>query len=561
MPPPQNCRPGEFTGKAVFDTVSDSPQGVLVHYQIVHLDAPANSRDNDLGAAFINNSGVPAVAVTSDRESDTARQAVWMFASNRFDAFSDGRILGGFASNGGAMVVDRSTFVAYFSAPRAGGQIGDYDIYTGHLNRDAGGWKISGISPLSDSVNKQYSWEGQPALAPDGNTLYFASDRQGGEGGTDIWCTRKGADGKWGRAFNVGPAVNTACDELTPFVTLDGAMLYFASSGHETVGGYDLFRSPIVRGIPGPAENLAPPVNTPFDEIFPTTYGPADSVLYYSSTQLGGLGGFDLYVMRRIVGRQPKLAQPVERPIVAAPQAEYREKIVAKTMIMDTVPKIDTVPLSGKVMYSRTKIPIPEARVTWKQLPARDSTGSVKTDDRGTYTLTLRAGKSYEVSAQSSKSFYDVVQIATPPPAEHVTPMVHNFELPETLALRVNFPFNMADRPYEYALNDSGQPSTLTCMVAMDLLADNIKLFRAKLKELKLIGHTDSSGSDQYNERLGMRRAQWVKNQLVMRGVPAELITVESRGRTEPVLRRPAEADDAFAARCRRTELAKVFDD
>jgi OOP family OmpA-OmpF porin len=79
------------------------------------------------------------------------------------------------------------------------------------------------------------------------------------------------------------------------------------------------------------------------------------------------------------------------------------------------------------------------------------------------------------------------------------------------------------------------------------------------LKKLILIGHTDSLGSDAYNAKLGQQRAEFVASQLIRRGVPKRLITVKSRGRTEPVAIRPGETDEQFRLRSRRVEFVKVF--
>lgn len=269
-----------------------------------------------------------------------------------------------------------------------------------------------------------------------------------------------------------------------------------------------------------------------------------------------------MYLLRKMSrqGAVVHLERPIERPVVIAPPVVVPEKIKLIPMVMDTVVKIDSTVLTGQVVDARTRLPISDAEVTWKLLPARFPLGTSRTNRSGVYSLFLRTGSEYEVSAQSPRYFFDVAQLHTPPPTERIDTIVKNFALPETLSLRVNFPFNQADRPYEFTLGDDGLPSTLTAAEAINLLADNLKVTREKLKQLKLIGHTDSVGSDFYNERLGLRRAQYVKNQLVQRGVPAALITVESRGRTQPVARRPGESNDVFAARCRRTELAKVLE-
>jgi OOP family OmpA-OmpF porin len=79
------------------------------------------------------------------------------------------------------------------------------------------------------------------------------------------------------------------------------------------------------------------------------------------------------------------------------------------------------------------------------------------------------------------------------------------------------------------------------------------------IKRLTLVGNTDSSGTDKYNDRLGLHRAQFVKDQLIQRGIPGSMVMVSSDGRRNPLPRRPGETQDQYYARCRRTEIAKII--
>jgi hypothetical protein len=255
-------------------------------------------------------------------------------------------------------------------------------------------------------------------------------------------------------------------------------------------------------------------------------------------------------VQKKQVERERPREQPIKPP-------EIVEKIEPKKLLPDVVEKPDSVKVSGIVEDKRTHTPIGDAEITWKLLPARLNLGRIRADNKGRFLLHLLPETQYEFSAQSGKYFYDVFQFTSPRIADTVVPIPHTFELAETLALRVNFPFNQSERPYEFTLNDSGVPGTLTCTEALDLLADNLKSYKDKIKLLRLIGHTDSAGTDLYNERLGLRRAQFVKNQLIRRGIAESLMTVESRGRTQPLVRRPWESKETYDARCRRTELSK----
>ncbi|QJB32567.1 tetratricopeptide repeat protein [Chitinophaga oryzae] len=113
--------------------------------------------------------------------------------------------------------------------------------------------------------SNEYS-TGHPALSKDGSTLFFVSDMPGGMGGKDLYFSRKMTDGSWGKPVNAGPLVNTAGDEMFPYLD-DNNNLYFSSDGLAGLGGLDIFRAGWVNGtLTGPAENLGYPLNTSKDD-------------------------------------------------------------------------------------------------------------------------------------------------------------------------------------------------------------------------------------------------------------------------------------------------------
>ena len=128
----------------------------------------------------------------------------------------------------------------------------------------------------------------------DGRFAFFSSNRDGGYGGLDLYVCARQADGSWGKALNLGPAVNTAFDEDAPFVDSETNTLYFSSLGHNTMGGYDIFRSSLVRGEWSPAQNLGYPINSPHDDVY-FTLSHDRGTAYFSSDRPGGFGAKDLY--------------------------------------------------------------------------------------------------------------------------------------------------------------------------------------------------------------------------------------------------------------------------
>jgi tetratricopeptide (TPR) repeat protein len=120
---------------------------------------------------------------------------------------------------------------------------------------------------VSPNINSD-SVESAAAISPDGRVLYFASNRPGGLGGFDIYRSMILPNGEWGEAFNLGPNINTPFDENFPNISMNGRELYFSSMGHNSMGGYDIFKSELAEdGINfGKASNMGYPVNTAMDD-------------------------------------------------------------------------------------------------------------------------------------------------------------------------------------------------------------------------------------------------------------------------------------------------------
>ena len=120
---------------------------------------------------------------------------------------------------------------------------GDGNIYMSTY--EDGKW--SAAVKLGTEINTKY-YENHACLSPDGELLYFVSDRPGGYGNKDIWVSRRLGHNKWSKAVNLGPKINTEYNEESPVILSDGKTLYFSSEGHESMGGYDIFYSLLDNG-------------------------------------------------------------------------------------------------------------------------------------------------------------------------------------------------------------------------------------------------------------------------------------------------------------------------
>ena len=170
---------------------------------------------------------------------------------------------------------------------------GEGDIYTAERNAK-GEWL--NIKKLPRPINS-FADETHATISPEGDMLFFTSNRDGGFGGLDIYVVRKLPNGQWSKAQNLGPNINSTDDEESPFFHADGKTLYFSSRGHENGGAFDIFKSVLDENdnwsVP---ENIGYPINSPDDDVF---YQPTvdEQRVYYVSHKSLGEGGADLYLL------------------------------------------------------------------------------------------------------------------------------------------------------------------------------------------------------------------------------------------------------------------------
>ena len=220
-----------------------------------------------------------------------------LFSSSRRDtSFTSGTEMAApfnLTDNEGGVTLTADGATMYYSIMRLNNGVANCDIYK---TRFVGG-KWTSLTSAGANVNGPKTWESQPSVSPDGQYLYFASNRDGGMGGTDIWRCHRLPNGEWSRAENLGPSVNTSGNEKCPFIHADGKTLYFASDGWQGFGGYDMYFINVNDSYLQRPTNIGLPINSEGDEIcFGVTSDgtqgyyagkPADGVV--------GVGGSDIF--------------------------------------------------------------------------------------------------------------------------------------------------------------------------------------------------------------------------------------------------------------------------
>jgi hypothetical protein len=243
------------------------------------------------------------------------------------------------------------------------------DIYVSRLS-SSGKWGAS--KSMGKPVNTTY-FEGGGCVSPDGKTFYFISERQGGLGHCDIYEIKRKTRTEWDKPVNIGPEINTKEDEGGLFLAPDGKTLFFTSKGHNSMGGYDVFKTVNENGKWTKPVNLGYPINTVNNDLcFSLAIDAATG--YFTSDRKGGLGERDIYKVD--LSSYPVLDKEMK------PKAENTGPVMA-ILRGDVFDATD-----GKAM---------EAEITIYDAEGNKVGNTVSSAEGGEYFITLESNKTYQV--------------------------------------------------------------------------------------------------------------------------------------------------------------------
>jgi tetratricopeptide (TPR) repeat protein len=392
------------------------------------------------------------------------------------------------------------------------------DIQVSTFNPEKGKWsKPKGVSKKLVSKDGETS----ACLSPDGQELFYVSrNKKLTSGGKDILVSKLNEKGKWEEPRNIGGLINTKYDEEGVFITADGRYLYFASRGHNSMGGFDIFRSERQEngGWSGP-ENLGYPINTPDDELFYITDLSGDYG-YYSTIREGGKGSKDLYKVVYL-GSEKELITSMSDQLVAGP-GDRKSGFLTKPAL----PRLDTsLVVTGHVLDTIDGINPVLARLTFIDAAGVIADVNAVTNDSGVYVARLPEATIYgvEINATGYLYFLDIVDLLGYPGDQKV---VQDFFLKRievgTKVVLENIYFETGKavlRPESHDALDQ----------VLRFLENNPGM------KLEISGHTDNTGSLRINQKLSLGRAKAVVDYLVGRGIPDGMLVFEGYADTQPV--------------------------
>jgi outer membrane protein OmpA-like peptidoglycan-associated protein/tetratricopeptide (TPR) repeat protein len=409
---------------------------------------------------------------------------------------------------------------------------------------------------------------GHPFITGDGKRLYFVSDRPGGSGGTDIWFCDNLGD-QWGVPQNMGTRVNTPGNEMYPFVSTD-SVLFFSSTGHPGLGGYDLFRCRLSAAGPGQVMNLGYPVNTRSDDRNLILLAD-DSTGFFVSDRPGGQGSDDIYgctvrppvtiIAGKVIDRSSK--QPIDGAMLdvknslgrfiddakikyldggrfemevpfdkaydlSANKNGYKQGLLQLTQaddLTDVTIELDKYEYGaeGTVMHGETLAPLEGSKV--QLFDGNDQLiEEMVTKADGKYMFSLKPESDYRLRVEKDGFFKQSARISTK--GRTSTVIVTDFKL---FPLEVNQVVRLDNIYYDLAKWNIRPDAAVELDKLVQTLNDNPTV------KIELSSHTDCRGKDAYNMDLSAKRAKSAVDYLIKQGIAKDRLTSKGYGETKPV--------------------------
>ncbi|CAG5077461.1 OmpA family protein [Parvicella tangerina] len=370
-------------------------------------------------------------------------------------------------------------------------------------------------------VNSSY-WETDANISADGNTLFYTSDKPGGQGGRDIWQMKKLPTGEWAKVQNLGYPVNSDIDEEAPYLHPDGKTLYFSSKSHSTMGGFDVYSSTLNNdGTWTEPKNLGYPINTTGDDVFyfPTNDGKR---AYFSSYREGGKGKQDIYMIEIPSYDLKTLA-------VYKGLAKYTTGEVIKELQIDITKTSNEEHgtyrpnnLNGKFLFILQPGETFFVDYKLQEMTLRDTI--VVPNEGGVYDILKIVTVIDDQLVLQDAEIVDGELVAIE--AENMTDLTEN-EVTETL--NSGKPIVLNDLYFIYDKDRLISDSKPDLSKLIKYMKDNPDV------KIVLEGHTDFKGAEDYNQNLSEKRSARVKKKLIEAGVSSSRIATKGYGESKPI--------------------------
>ena len=416
--------------------------------------------------------------------------------------FNDGRNQGG-----ASITIDNNQIFITICDYKRGAYTSykDCDIFFSEYTD--GNWLA--LKNLGTTVNSANTFEGQPAITGDGSVLFFVSNRTGGYGGLDIYQSVRDVKGNWGKPLNLGPVINSAGDDKTPFIHTDSQTLYFTSNGRFGMGGFDIFYSQYSgMGYWEEPKNMGYPINSANDELAYTVSADGNR-MYFASKSLNKQDNWDLYTSELYHEARPKKVLFVKG-----------------------------------TLYDNNGAGASDARITLTGINNNTQTTGMIDKTTGKYAVAVQLDETekYVLTARKQGHVFRTAYLNTIDSVLRV-PTVIDFHLD---SLKNDTAYYLENVYFDFN-SDSLEAVGKVCIARLgDLLIENPDL------SVEILGHTDDQGGETFNKTLARKRAEAVRQYLISMGVNGTKVKAISYGESKPM---SSGTDDASRAKNRRTEF------
>ena len=445
-----------------------------------------NSRDNDFTPFVVEKDGFDHIYFASNRKGITGKKKsgitgqryndILVSKMNRQGEWSEPEVIDSLNSEydeGAPFLTDAGAKMYYTSCQQEKGKPIGCQIYI--ISKTGTDWlNPERMNIVGDSVSV-----GHPAFSPDGNRMYFSARKTGGFGGADIWYVEK-EDGAWSGPKNLGPSVNTANDEMFPFVRSDST-LYFASDRLPSMGGLDLFVAVPDGKYSYKVENMKYPFSSAGNDFGIYYYSDADKG-YFTSDRKGSKGE-DIYFFEK-------------PPLKFALEGYVKDK--------ETLSVVDSAVI---------------------QLIGSDGTMFADTSDvnDGFFDFNLKSNTDYVFVVSKPGYFNGKARFTT-----DTFYYDHLFEF-EILLETYNKTFEIPNIEFEFGSKELTALAKHSLDSLTQVLNDNPNIV------VELSAHTDMIGTEENNMQLSDERAKAVKNYLISKGILEGRLTTVGYGESRPI--------------------------
>ncbi|SFC87071.1 OmpA family protein [Algibacter pectinivorans] len=385
----------------------------------------------------------------------------------------------------------------------------EFKLYKAELEEDShGNW----INNQLLSVNEANVSIETPFVNSTGDKLYFSANYPDAIGGFDLYVSTINADGTLGEPKNLGNTINTTANEKYPSLSPDNKYLYFASTGHENIGGYDLFVSKNSKNEFQVPRNMGNTINTVYDEI--AYFLAARNKAYVSSNRPNGKGGFDIYT-----ATNNEIVQSIK----------------------------------GEVLDLETQIKLPNTIVILKDDEGNEIAKTITAED-ATFSFNVSPFETYRISTQKEGFKAATVNFFANSGSETTYKKDIELHTTEPVIAKVENEMRIVLENIYFNFNKwhVKEESFITLNKVVKVLKANPDM------KLAVNAHTDNKGRESYNLSLSNKRAASAVNYLITNGISKARLVSKGYGESKPLVDCKTSCSESDLQTNRRVEFVIV---